>query len=164
MPQAQIPSPIGGVRVTVDVHGGVVAVAFVDDELADGAPSPAAVAAAKQLSEYFAGSRREFDLRLAPEGSGFERRVWAEVLLIPYGATETYGAIAQRLGDGSLSRAVGAANARNPIAILVPCHRVVGADGDLTGYAGGLRRKKWLLAHESGQQRLVFAESQTFKP
>jgi methylated-DNA-[protein]-cysteine S-methyltransferase len=156
MPQAQLESPIGGVRVTVDAHGAVVVVAFVDDEPAEGAPSHTAVAAAKQLSEYFAGSRRDFDLRLAPEGSDFERSVWAELVRIPYGATDTYGAIAQRLGDGSLSRAVGAANARNPIAILVPCHRVVGADGDLTGYAGGLWRKKWLLAHESGQQRLDF--------
>jgi methylated-DNA-[protein]-cysteine S-methyltransferase len=156
MLQAQIPSPIGGVRVTVDAHGSVAAVAFVDDELAgDGEPGPAAEAA-RQLEEYFAGSRRDFDLVLAAEGTEFERRVWAELLRIPFGATDTYGAIATRLGDSGLSRAVGTANARNPIAILVPCHRVVGAAGDLTGYAGGLWRKKWLLAHESGQQRLGF--------
>ena len=154
MTQAQIPSPIGGVRVTVDAHGAVVAVAFVDDELAgSNEPGPAAEAA-RQLEEYFCGTRRDFDLLLAPEGTGFERRVWAELVRIPYGATESYGAIAQRLGDAALGRAVGAANARNPIAVVVPCHRVVGAAGDLTGYAGGLWRKRWLLAHESGPRAL----------
>ena len=156
MPQAQIPSPVGGVRVTVDADGAVVAVAFVDDELAGGGEPGPAAGAARQLEEYFCGTRRDFDLPLAPGGSEFERRVWAELVRIPFGATESYGTIARRLGDPGLSRAVGAANARNPIAILVPCHRVVGAAGDLTGYAGGLWRKKWLLAHEAGQQRLGF--------
>lgn len=159
MPQSQIPSPIGGVRVTVDPDGAVVSVAFADEELSEAVSSPAAAAAADQLQEYFAGSRRDFELPLAPEGSDFERRVWAELVRIPYGATDTYGAIAQRLGAAGLSRAVGAANARNPIAILVPCHRVVGADGGLTGYAGGLWRKKWLLAHEAGQRRLAFGDA-----
>lgn len=159
MPQAQIPSPIGGVRVTVDAHGAVVAVAFVDDELAGGGEPGPAAEAARQLEEYFCGTRRDFGLPLAPEGTEFERRVWAELVRIPYGATESYGAVARRLGDAGLSRAVGAANARNPIAILVPCHRVVGAGGGLTGYAGGLWRKKWLLAHESGQQELALGDA-----
>ncbi|HSO21688.1 MAG TPA: methylated-DNA--[protein]-cysteine S-methyltransferase [Chondromyces sp.] len=159
MPQAQIPSPIGGVRVTVDAHGAVVAVVFVDDELAGGGEPGPAAEAVRQIEEYFAGSRRDFDLPLAPGGSEFERRVWAELVRIPFGATESYGAIAQRLGDAGLSRAVGAANARNPIAVVVPCHRVVGAAGDLTGYAGGLWRKRWLLAHESGQRRLAFGDA-----
>lgn len=154
MPQAQILSPIGGVRVTVDPDGAVVSVSFSEDQLVGGDFSGPAAEAAHQLEEYFAGSRRDFDLPLAPEGTDFERRVWAELVQIPYGATESYGAIAQRLGDAGLSRAVGAANARNPIAILVPCHRVVAADGGLTGYAGGLWRKKWLLANESGQRAL----------
>ena len=154
MPQAQIPSPIGGVRLTVDAHGAVVAVAFVDDELAGGGEPGPAAEAARQLEEYFCGTRRDFALPRAPAGSEFERRVWAELVRIPFGATISYGEVARRLGDAALSRAVGLANARNPIAIVIPCHRVVGADGDLVGYAGGLWRKRWLLAHESGQKRL----------
>jgi len=154
MPQAQILSPIGGVRVTIDAHGTVVAVTFVDDELAGGGEPGRAAEAARQVEEYFTRARRDFDLALAPEGSGFERRVWEEVARVPYGATTSYGEVARRLGDPGLSRAVGLANARNPIAIVIPCHRVVGADGDLVGYAGGLWRKRWLLAHESGQRPL----------
>jgi methylated-DNA-[protein]-cysteine S-methyltransferase len=103
---------------------------------------------ARQLDEYFSGDRREFDLPLAPEGTDFERRVWAELLKIPYGATDTYGAISTRLGMKHGARAVGLANGRNPISIIVPCHRVIGANGSLTGYGGGLACKAWLLTHE----------------
>ncbi len=154
--RAQIQTPIGGVRVTVNPGGSVMSVAFVDDEVVDGEPNDAASAAAQQLEEYFAGTLREFDLVLAPEGTEFEKRVWKELVTIPFGVTDTYGAIAGRLGDTGASRAVGVANARNPIAIVIPCHRVIGSAGDLTGYAGGLHRKRWLLAHESGQQNLEF--------
>jgi methylated-DNA-[protein]-cysteine S-methyltransferase len=101
-----------------------------------------------QLREYFAGSRREFDLPLHFEGTTFQRRVWQELTEIPYGETWSYGQLAHRIGNPSASRAVGLANGRNPISILVPCHRVIGADGSLTGYGGGLERKRWLLAHE----------------
>jgi len=153
--QAQISSPIGGVRVTVNPNGAVVSIAFVDDDLAVEKDNRAA-AAARQVEEYFAGTRRDFDLVVAPEGTEFEKRVWKELVKIPFGATDTYGAIAGRLGDPGASRAGGVANARNPVAIIIPCHRVIGADGDLTGYAGGLHRKRWLLAHESGQTRLQF--------
>lgn len=153
--QAQLSSPIGGVRVTVNHKGAVVSVAFVDDDLV-GPEDGRAAAAARQLEEYFAGTQRDFDLVVAPDGTEFEKRVWKELVQIPFGSTDTYGAIAGRLGDSGASRAVGVANARNPIAIIVPCHRVIGFDGDLTGYAGGLWRKKWLLAHESGQARLAF--------
>jgi methylated-DNA-[protein]-cysteine S-methyltransferase len=156
MQNAQIDSPIGGVRVAVNDDGAVVSVTFVDDEpTGDDDRGPAATVA-RQLDEYFAGTRRSFDVVVTPEGNEFEKKVWHELLRIPFGATETYGAIATRLGDPAASRAVGVANARNPIAIIVPCHRVIGADGGLTGYAGGLWRKQWLLAHESGQQRLEF--------
>ncbi len=154
--QAQIQTPLGGVRVAVNSGGAVMSVAFVDDEVVDGEPNDAACAAAQQLEEYFAGTLREFDLVLAPEGTEFEKRVWKELVTIPFGVTDTYGAIAGRLGDTGASRAVGVANARNPIAIVIPCHRVIGSGGDLTGYAGGLHRKRWLLAHESGQQNLEF--------
>ena len=154
--QAQIASPLGGVRAVVNGDGAVVSVRFFDDELTGDGDGGPAVAVARQLEEYFAGARRSFDLAIAPDGTEFEKNVWTELVRIPFGTTDTYGAIARRLGDPAASRAVGVANARNPIAIIVPCHRVVGVDGDLTGYAGGLWRKKWLLAHESGQQRLDF--------
>jgi methylated-DNA-[protein]-cysteine S-methyltransferase len=104
--------------------------------------------AVRQLTEYFAGDRREFDLPLHFRGTAFQTRVWRELVEIPYGHTWSYGELAKRIDKPSASRAVGLANGRNPISILVPCHRVIGADGSLTGYGGGLERKRWLLAHE----------------
>jgi len=108
-------------------------------------PLPAAI---RQLDEYFAGQRREFELPLRLGGTEFQRRVWGELEEIPYGETWSYGQLASRIGKPRASRAVGLANGRNPISIVVPCHRVIGADGSLTGYGGGLERKRWLLAHE----------------
>lgn len=105
--------------------------------------------AAGQLREYFAGERRRFTLRLAPAGTVFQLRVWELLSAIPYGQTRSYGQLADGLGVRKAIRAVGAANGRNPISIIVPCHRVVGADGSLTGYAGGLERKKFLLGLEN---------------
>jgi methylated-DNA-[protein]-cysteine S-methyltransferase len=105
-------------------------------------------ATVRQLTEYFEGTRREFDLPLRLQGTAFQQRVWRELTEIPYGQTWSYGQLAQRIDKPSASRAVGLANGRNPISILVPCHRVIGADGSLTGYGGGLERKQWLLAHE----------------
>jgi len=107
-----------------------------------------------QLGEYFAGERTKFDLDLAPEGSEFERRVWSALEDIPYGETQSYGHVAERVGAPGAARAVGLANGRNPISIVVPCHRVIGADGSLTGYGGGLERKRFLLEHEQGAMRL----------
>jgi methylated-DNA-[protein]-cysteine S-methyltransferase len=101
-----------------------------------------------QLTEYFAGTRREFDLPLRLQGTSFQTRVWHELGEIPYGQTWSYGQLARRIANPSASRAVGLANGRNPVSIVVPCHRVIGADGSLTGYGGGLERKRWLLAHE----------------
>jgi methylated-DNA-[protein]-cysteine S-methyltransferase len=115
--------------------------------LQDGRSAPL-TAALRQLEEYFAGSRRAFDLPLRLEGTAFQQRVWRELCEIPYGETWSYGQLAQRIGNPTGSRAVGLANGRNPVSILVPCHRVIGADGSLTGYGGGLERKRWLLAHE----------------
>lgn len=106
--------------------------------------------AVQQLAEYFAGRRTSFELALDPHGTEFQRTVWAALREIDYGSTETYGALAQRIGSPRSSRAVGAATGRNPISIIVPCHRLVGASGQLTGYAGGLDRKRWLLEHEAG--------------
>jgi len=104
--------------------------------------------AARQLGEYFAGDRREFDLALRLEGTDFQRRVWKVLTEIPYGETWSYGQLAKRIDNPKGFRAVGLANGRNPISILVPCHRVIGANGSLTGYGGGVERKQWLLAHE----------------
>jgi methylated-DNA-[protein]-cysteine S-methyltransferase len=112
---------------------------------------------ARQLEEYFAGERTTFDVRLRMLGGPFEREVWEELLRIPYGETTSYGEIAQRVGKPHASRAVGAANGRNPIAIIVPCHRVIGSDGSLTGYGGGLERKRALLDLEAGRASLAFA-------
>ncbi|WP_377268598.1 methylated-DNA--[protein]-cysteine S-methyltransferase [Peterkaempfera sp. SMS 1(5)a] len=103
----------------------------------------------RQLAEYFAGRRTRFELPLAPRGEEFQQRVWRLLREIPYGRTRSYGELAQELGDPSLARAVGAANGRNPLSVIVPCHRVVGADGRLTGYAGGLGRKRFLLELEA---------------
>ncbi len=108
-----------------------------------------------QLEEYFAGRRRDFDLALAPQGTPFQQQVWKLLREIPYGTTTTYGALAAKLGQPTASRAVGAANGRNPIGIIVPCHRVIGSAGALTGYAGGLERKQTLLALEGGQAGLL---------
>ncbi len=107
-----------------------------------------------QLREFFAGERTTFDVPLLMEGPPFERRVWQALQDIPYGETESYGELAARIGEPSAARAVGVANGRNPIAVIVPCHRVIGADGSLTGYGGGLERKRLLLDLERGQTSL----------
>lgn len=109
----------------------------------------------EQLAAYFAGTLSVFDVPLAPVGTDFQRRVWAALRRIPCGQTTTYGRIAAGLGSPGASRAVGLANGRNPIGIIVPCHRVVGSDGRLIGYGGGLERKQWLLAHERAQAGLA---------
>ncbi len=103
----------------------------------------------EQMTEYFAGSRQKFELRLNPHGTEFQQKVWMVLRDIPYGETASYGQQAKRLGDPGASRAVGLANGRNPISIIVPCHRVIGADGSLTGYGGGIEAKRWLLDHEA---------------
>lgn len=110
---------------------------------------PVLRAAADQLAEYFAGERHGFDLPLTPRGTAFQQSVWAQLRLIPYGTTVSYGEIARRLGAPNAFRAVGLANGRNPIAIVVPCHRVVGADGSLTGFGGGMPAKRTLLDLEA---------------
>jgi methylated-DNA-[protein]-cysteine S-methyltransferase len=112
-------------------------------------PQPVLDAAAAQLEQYFAGTRTAFDLPLELAGTAFQRRAWLELAAIPYGTTRSYGAQAERLGRPGAARAVGAANARNPLPVVLPCHRLVGARGALTGFAGGLEVKRALLAHEA---------------
>jgi methylated-DNA-[protein]-cysteine S-methyltransferase len=109
---------------------------------------PVLVAAAQQLEEYFVGERRDFDLPLDPAGTDFQQSAWMALRSIPYGSTVSYGEQAAQMGDKRKARAVGAANGRNPISIIVPCHRVVGSNGSLTGFAGGIDTKDWLLTHE----------------
>lgn len=143
-----VDSPVGPLELRAD-EGVVTGVGFSPRRPAPGAPGGVLAEAARQLAEYFGGDRREFDLPLGfRRGSPFERRVWEALLQIPYGTTTTYGAMAAALGEPGAARAVGAANGRNPLAIVVPCHRVVGAGGRLTGYGGGLDRKRALLALE----------------
>lgn len=148
MAKLQIPSPLGPMQIHA-MDAGLRAVRFLDGPAEPDEPDDLCREAAAQLRAWFAGARRDFDLPLAPEGTDFQRAVWAELLRIPFGETRSYGQIAALLGQPGAARAVGLANGKNPIAILVPCHRVIGANQRLVGYAGGLDRKRWLLAHEA---------------
>ena len=103
----------------------------------------------QQLDEYFASTRRQFELKLNPEGTEFQKKVWSKLIKIPYGKTKSYLDIAKQIGDANANRAVGNANAKNPVSIIVPCHRVIGNTGELVGYSGGMWRKEWLLNHEN---------------
>lgn len=150
-----VDSPVGALTIVAS-DTGVRAVLWPDDDpqrvrvadALDDPTHPVIAAAASQLDEYFAGTRTTFDVPLDPVGTEFQRSAWEALLTIPYGATVSYGEQADRMGDRRKARAVGAANGRNPISIIVPCHRVVGADGSLTGFAGGVDAKAWLLTHE----------------
>ena len=125
---------------------------FVDGAKARVGQAAAVLAAClEQIDEYFRGRRKVFTLALDLRGTDFQKAVWRELLKVSFGKTTSYGAIARALGNGQAMRAVGGANRRNPVSIIVPCHRIVGADGSLTGYGGGLWRKEWLLAHERKQ-------------
>lgn len=121
---------------------------ITDETVVDDASQAVLTATVAQLEEYFAGQRRDFDVPLDAHGTEFQQAAWAALRTIPYGETVSYGEQARRMGDVRKARAVGAANGRNPISIVVPCHRVVGADGSLTGFAGGMEAKAWLLEHE----------------
>ncbi|HXB64255.1 MAG TPA: methylated-DNA--[protein]-cysteine S-methyltransferase [Solirubrobacteraceae bacterium] len=153
-------SPVGELLASADASGRITGLHFIDGHrlpARDGWARDDRTLAPlrRQLEEYFAGERREFELDLAPSGSPFQLSVWRALCAIPYGETASYGEIAATVGQPGAARAVGGANNRNPIAIVVPCHRVIGANGTLTGYGGGLPRKQRLLALESGVQALV---------
>jgi methylated-DNA-[protein]-cysteine S-methyltransferase len=136
-----------GLHFENDAHGGALADLRLGTNAIIGATRG-------QLDAYFAGRRETFDLPLAPDGTDFQRRVWRALATIPFGETRSYGEIAAAIGAPRASRAVGAANGRNPIAVVVPCHRVIGADGSLTGFGGGMDRKRFLLALEGGERAL----------
>lgn len=155
-----IDSPLGDLTLVADDTGALSGLYFDKhrgrpDPQTFGPYSPSAFDEVRtQLSEYFAGDRTEFTLPLAGGGDSFDRTVWDLLVKIPYGETRSYGDLARELGDVALAQAVGAANGRNPLCVIVPCHRVVGADGRLVGYAGGLSRKRHLLDLEQSTTRL----------
>ncbi len=155
------PSPVGGLKL-VARGDALAAILWEQDSprrvtlgpMEERGDHPALTEAARQLGEYFRGERRRFDLPLAFAGTDFQKQVWQALLAIPYGETRSYGDIARQIGSPDAVRAVGAANGRNPISIVAPCHRVIGASGALTGFAGGLEAKRYLLALESREPRL----------
>jgi methylated-DNA-[protein]-cysteine S-methyltransferase len=152
-----MPSPVGELTLT-GTEAGLTGVWFDTDRhrhdrggwLRDDALF---AEARRQLEDYFAGRRQQFTLRLAPQGTPFQQQVWAALCAIPFGETRSYGEQARHIQNEKAVRAVGLANGKNPIGIIVPCHRVIGANGSLTGYAGGLERKRWLLAHEAAHRQ-----------
>ncbi len=154
----EIASPIGPLRLASD-GAALTEVRMMGDWSPQSVAAPGAESAgtgdallaeaARQLRAYFEGRLRDFDLPLAPQGTEFQLRIWRLLREIPYGATASYGEIARRAGGAEGARAVGLANGANPIPIIVPCHRVTGADGSMTGFGGGVARKRWLLAHEA---------------
>jgi methylated-DNA-[protein]-cysteine S-methyltransferase len=153
MPHATIDTPIGPLTLIAGDDGlrgirfGTERARLPDDDPVE-PDHPVLVETARQLDEYFAGERQEFDLPLRPAGTAFQLAAWRALTTIPYGRTVSYGEQARRLGHAGRARAVGAANGSNPLPIVVPCHRVIGADGSLTGFGGGLESKAWLLDHE----------------
>jgi len=144
-------SPLGPIEI-VGSQDSIIALDFVEEMLPeDGELTFCVKECLKQIDEYFRGDRREFFLNLQPVGTDFQKSVWRQLEKIPYGETTSYGKIADVIGKPNASRAVGSANGKNPIAIIVPCHRVIGSDGSLTGYGGGVWRKRWLIGFERGE-------------
>ncbi len=152
-----IDSPVGGLKLVARDEG-LAAILWENDnprrvplgDQTEQPDHPVLVEAARQLGDYFQGRRRRFDMTYSFAGTAFQQRVWQVLLTIPYGETRSYGELARQIGAPAAVRAVGAANGRNPISIMAPCHRVIGGNGSLTGFAGGLEAKRWLLALESG--------------
>lgn len=141
-------SPIGVLEIT-ETDEQIVSVLFTDSiPEQESEQTPLIIKCVQQLDEYFAHERQQFDLPLSPQGTSFQKMVWEKLLEIPYGQTSSYLEIAKRIGNPKSIRAVGGANGKNPIVIIIPCHRVIGASGKLIGYGGGLWRKEWLLKHE----------------
>jgi methylated-DNA-[protein]-cysteine S-methyltransferase len=143
-------SPIGLIEVG-GIEEALISLNFVEKVRYEVVWNPLIEETMRQISEYFSGNRCEFALPLAWQGTAFQRQVWRELLKIPYGGTLSYGDLALAMGKPRAVRAVGSANGKNSISIIVPCHRVIGSDGNLTGYGGGLWRKEWLLRHEGGR-------------
>tara|TARA_R110000751_G_scaffold146601_1_gene250728 strand:+ start:157779 stop:158252 length:474 start_codon:yes stop_codon:yes gene_type:complete len=144
-----IKSPLGFTKITGDVNG-ITSVIVLNSEEQVSVKIPKVLNdCVLQLNQYFEGSREQFSLKLNPKGTAFQNKVWDALLTIPFGKTTSYLQLSKQLGDVKAIRAVANANGKNPLWIIIPCHRVIGTDGSLTGYAGGLHRKQWLLDHES---------------
>lgn len=156
METAFIQSPLGITKIVGD-ESGISEISVLSEGLVSKKIPKQLKECVSQLQEYFNGQRNHFDFKLNPQGTDFQQRVWQELLNIPFGKTMSYLDLSKKLGDVKAIRAVASANGRNPLWIVVPCHRVIGTDGSLTGYAGGLWRKKWLLEHESpSKQQSLF--------
>jgi methylated-DNA-[protein]-cysteine S-methyltransferase len=160
MSHTSLPTPLGYLRISGDADA-ITEVAFLDDDPGQSEFLPDCLLTCRlQLQEYFAGIRRTFDVPLKPSGTSFQQQVWEELVGIPFGALRSYKDVALTRWNDKTIRAVGTANGQNPIAVIIPCHRVIGSAGDLTGYAAGLWRKKWLLEHENsveyGKQGTLF--------
>lgn len=151
-------SPIG----TLEIKGNndsIFSIYFIEKELETSSNiiSKEIKKCIQQLQEYFSGTRKNFELQLSPKGTDFQEKVWSELLTVSFGKTRSYLEQSKQLGDTKAIRAVASANGKNPISIIIPCHRIIGSNGSLTGYAGGIWRKKWLLEHESGiKQQSLF--------
>lgn len=149
MQTTYINSPIGTLKIEGAAEG-ISAILFSEEAVPENQIIPKHLQQATvQLQQYFNKERSKFSLQLAPQGTKFQQKVWKELQTIPFGKTTSYQQIANQLGNPKVIRAAASANGKNPLSIVIPCHRVLGSDGSLTGYAGGLERKKWLLAHES---------------
>lgn len=153
MKKAVLKTPLGNAILEGDSDG-ISRLILTEDELLSTAnPAPELKEAIDQLEQYFAGERKEFYLKLNPTGTEFQKKVWHLLQDIPYGKTSSYRDLSREYGNPLAIRAVASANGKNPLWILIPCHRVIGSDGSLTGYAGGLWRKKWLLEHEQVEKQ-----------
>jgi methylated-DNA-[protein]-cysteine S-methyltransferase len=157
METAYIKSPLGITKISGDENG-ICVISILSEETETSLEIPEILKeAVSQLNDYFDGKRSDFTFKLNPAGTEFQQKVWQELLKIPFGKTISYMDLSKKLGDVKAIRAVASANGKNPLWIVVPCHRVIGTDGSLTGYAGGLWRKKWLLEHETpSQQQSLF--------
>lgn len=149
MKQVIINTPLGKTKIEGNAEG-ISSIMVLNDALKVSQAIPEELQnCVRQLEEYFLGNRKQFSIKLYPEGTDFQKRVWNELIKIPFGKTTSYLELSKKLGDVKAIRAVANANGKNPIWIIIPCHRVIGINGSLTGYAGGLYRKKWLLEHEN---------------
>lgn len=153
MNKAYFKTPLGNAFMEGDADGISRLILTEEKHAPTASPAPELKEAIDQLNRYFSGERREFSLKLNPQGTAFQKKVWQLLEKIPFGKTSSYRELSQEYGNPLAIRAVAAANAKNPLWILIPCHRVIGSDGSLTGYAGGLWRKKWLLEHEQEEKQ-----------
>ncbi|WP_179344696.1 methylated-DNA--[protein]-cysteine S-methyltransferase [Winogradskyella ursingii] len=157
MPICTIDTPLGNAQIIGDENGiSSVSILNTKQQLSESIPK-SLQNCVFQLNAYFQNELKSFDLKLNPKGTDFQNKVWKQLKTIPFGKTVSYLELSQQLGDVKAIRAVASANGKNPLWIIVPCHRVIGSDGSLTGYAGGLHRKQWLINHESGsKQQILF--------